>query len=148
MRDHRIGTFGVLGLVLVLGLKFLALDSLPAGAVGKSLVAALVLGRWSMVHLLYRAPYARPEGLGRAFKDTLRKRELVVAGGTSLIFLLACFRFWGIILWLCSGLLAACFQSFFGKRIGGVTGDVLGASNEANEVLALILISGILHVHT
>ncbi len=146
MRDHRVGAFGVLGLIFVLGLKFVALDSLPAGAVGRSLLAALVLGRWSMVHLLYRSPYARPEGLGRAFKDTLRKRELVAAGITSLIFLFACFHFWGIILWLCSGIFAACFQAFFEKRIGGVTGDVLGASNEANEVLALILISGITNV--
>jgi adenosylcobinamide-GDP ribazoletransferase len=145
MRDHRVGTFGVVGLILILGMKFLALNSVPPTGAGKGLLAALVLGRWSMVQLLYRAPYARAEGLGRAFKDTLRRREVVVAGITSLIFVLACFPAWGGFLWLCSGLFTLGVQAFFEKRLGGITGDVLGACNEANEVLALILISGIMN---
>ncbi len=147
MRDHRVGTFGVVGLILLLGLKFLALNSVAATAVGKSLIAGLVLGRWSMVLLLYRAPYARPEGLGRSFKETLRKREYVLAAVTSLIFAMACFHFWGIFLWLCSVVFTLGFQAFFQKRIGGITGDVLGASNEANEVLTFILITGITNLH-
>jgi adenosylcobinamide-GDP ribazoletransferase len=147
MRDHRVGTFGVVGLILILGLKFLALNSLPNGVSGKALVVALILSRWSMVQLTYRAPYVRQEGgLGLPFKENLRKREMVIATITSLVFSFFFFRFWGVMLWLAVGIFTLLFQAFFGKKIGGITGDILGAANETTEVLALILTSGMLRV--
>jgi adenosylcobinamide-GDP ribazoletransferase len=143
MKDHRVGTFGAVGLILVLGLKFLALHSLLTQDVGKALLAALTLSRWSMVQLTYRAPYARREGgLGLPFKENLKKREMVLATLTSLAVSLFVFRFWGAILWLGVGVVTLLFQSFFEKKIGGITGDILGAANETNEVFALILICG------
>ena len=139
MKDHRVGTFGVLGLILILGMKFLALNSLPDKAVGMALLVALVLSRWSMVQLIYRAPYARREGgLGLSFKENLTKREIIVAAGTSLILSFFFYRFWGVILCLMVGVFTLLFQKFFEKKIGGITGDVLGAANEVNEVLVLI----------
>jgi adenosylcobinamide-GDP ribazoletransferase len=47
------------------------------------------------------------------------------------------YRFWGVILCLMVGLFTLLFQKFFEKKIGGITGDVLGAANEVNEVLVL-----------
>ena len=147
MKDHRVGTFGAVGLILVLGLKFLALHSLPAQDVGKALLVALALSRWSMVQLVYRAPYARREGgLGLPFKENLKKREMVIATIISLAVSLFFLRFWGAILWLAVGVVTLLIQSFFEKKIGGITGDILGAANEANEVFALILICVILRV--
>jgi adenosylcobinamide-GDP ribazoletransferase len=146
MRDHRVGTFGVVGLLSVLGIKFLALNSLPEEVLGKSLAVALVLGRWSMVELIYRAPYARPEGgLGRVFKENVKRREMILAGATSLILSVLLLRFWGALLWLAVTVFTLGIQFLFLRRLGGVTGDVLGASNEVNEVLVLILTSGIFH---
>lgn len=143
MRDHRVGSFGAVGLIMVLGMKFLALSSLPEEIMGKSLIAALVLSRWSMVQLIYRSPYARPEGgLGKVFKENIRKREMVLASASSLIFAVFLFRFWGALFWLGIGLFTLGIQAFFYKKIGGVTGDVLGGANEVNELLALLLISG------
>jgi cobalamin synthase len=49
-------------------------------------------------------------------------------------------------LWLGVGIFTLLFQAFFGKKVGGITGDILGAANETSEVLALILISGMLWV--
>jgi adenosylcobinamide-GDP ribazoletransferase len=147
MKDHRVGTFGVVGLILVLGLKFLALHSLLTQDVGKALLVALTLSRWSMVQLTYRAPYARREGgLGLPFKENLKKREMVMATITSLAVSLFFLRFWGAILWLGVGVITLLIQSFFEKKIGGITGDILGAANETNEVFALILICGMLRV--
>ncbi len=146
MRDHRVGTFGVVGLILILGIKFLALNSLPEEILGKALLAALALSRWSMVQLIYRAPYARPEGgLGKVFKENVRKGEMILATAFSLIVALSLFRFWGALLWLSIGLSALGVQAFFSRKIGGITGDVLGAANEIHEVLVLLLISGIFH---
>lgn len=146
MRDHRVGTFGAVGLILILGIKFLALNSLPEEIIGKTLLVALALSRWSMVQLTYRAPYARPEGgLGRIFKENVKKREMALATAFSLIIALFLLRFWGAVLWLAVGVSALGIQLFFQKKIGGVTGDILGATNEAHEVLVLLMVSGIFH---
>ncbi len=143
MTDHRVGSFGAVGLVMVLGMKFLALNSLPEEILGKSLIAALALSRWSMVQLIYRSPYARPEGgLGKVFKENVKKREMVLATASALGFTVLLFRFWGALFWLIIGLFTLGIQAFFHKKIGGVTGDVLGGANEVNELLALLLISG------
>ena len=147
MKDHRVGTFGVVGLIMILGIKFLALNSLPDEILGKSLAAALVLSRWSMVQLIYRAPYARPEGgLGKVFKENVKGREMILATATSLILAVLLLRLWGALLWLIIGVFTLGIQALFKRKIGGVTGDVLGAANEANEVLGLLLISGIFRV--
>jgi adenosylcobinamide-GDP ribazoletransferase len=147
MKDHRVGTFGAVGLIMILGIKFLALHSLPDQAVGRSLLVALVLSRWSMVQLTYRAPYARREGgLGLAFKENVKQREIAIATLTSLALSLFLFRFWGGMVWLGVGVFTLIVQSFFTRKIVGITGDVLGAANETNEVLTLLLISGTLHM--
>jgi adenosylcobinamide-GDP ribazoletransferase len=146
MRDHRVGTFGAVGLILILGTKFLALNSLPEEIIGKTLLVALALSRWSMVQLTYRAPYARPEGgLGRIFKENVKKREMAVATAFSLIIAVFLLRFWGAVLWLAVGVSALGIQLLFQKKIGGITGDILGAANETHEVLVLLMISGIFH---
>jgi len=146
MRDHRVGTFGAVGLILILGIKFLALNSLPEEIIGKTLLVALALSRWSMVQLTYRAPYARPEGgLGKVFKENVKKREMALATAFSLIIAVFLLRFWGAVLWLAVGVSALGIQLLFQKKIGGVTGDILGAANETHEVLVLLMVSGIFH---
>jgi adenosylcobinamide-GDP ribazoletransferase len=143
MKDHRVWTFGAVALTMGLGIKFLALNSLPGAIEGKSLAAAMILGRWSMVQLIYRAPYARPEGgLGKVFKENVKSREMILAGLTSLIFAVLLFQSLGFFLWLIIGVFTLGIQAWFRRKIGGVTGDVLGAANEMNEILALLLISG------
>jgi adenosylcobinamide-GDP ribazoletransferase len=146
MRDHRVGTFGAVGLILILGMKFLALNSLPDDVTGKTLLVALTLSRWSMVQLTYRTRYARPEGgLGKVFKENVKKREMVIATFLSLIIALFLLRFWGAVLWLAVGVSALGIQLLFQKKIGGITGDILGAANETHELLVLLMVSGIFH---
>ena len=146
MRDHRVGAFGAVGLILILGIKFLALNSLPGEVLGKALLVSPALSRWSMVQLIYRSPCARPEGgLGKIFKENVRKREMAAATALSLAAAISLFRFWGAVLWLMIGVSALGVQALFTRRIGGITGDVLGAANEIHEVLALLILSGIYH---
>ncbi len=146
MRDHRVGSFGVVGLILVLGMKGLALNTLPQEEAGRVLCLALLLGRWSMVQMTYRSFYARPEGgLGLAFKEHLRKKEVILAGVMSIFFSFFLFPLWGVMIWLAVGLLTLGTQTFFQRKIGGFTGDILGATNEVNEVFVLVGMAGILH---
>jgi adenosylcobinamide-GDP ribazoletransferase len=81
--------------------------------------------------------------LGKVFKENVGKREMIVATATSLLFSILLLRFWGALLWLIIGVFTLGIQGFFKRRIGGVTGDVLGAANEVNETLVLLLVSGI-----
>ena len=143
MKDHRVGAFGVIGLILILGIKFLALNSLSGQTAIQGLVAALALSRYSMVQVLYRSPYARKEGgLGLAFKETLTKKDWVLAGIFSLAISLLFLRMQGFLLWGLTVLSAFLLEKFFVRKMGGVTGDILGAGNELNETLILVAIAG------
>src|SRR5208337_1478692 len=72
MRDSRIGAFGVIGLILFIGGKYLALDQFPNGFVPYSLILMTVMGRNSMVLVCFRSPYARSgEGLAKPFTKNL-----------------------------------------------------------------------------
>jgi adenosylcobinamide-GDP ribazoletransferase len=144
MKDHRIGTFGAVALMMVLGIKFLALNSLPDEVVGSALLAALTLSRWSMVRLTYGAPYARPEGgLGQAFKEGLKKKQMVITTVVGLALAFWVYRFSGALLWLLVWLTTALMKKYCGRKFGGFTGDTLGALNEVNEVFVLLLISAL-----
>jgi len=147
MRDHAIGTYGAVALVLVVGIKAATLAALIERHSAASWLALMpMLGRWPVVLLSATQPYARrsdQEGAppGGAVSDFVGRVELVVASATALpiAFLLAQWRgvaaaflvlavswLWG---WYCR------------LRIGGITGDTLGASVEISE--ALVLLAGL-----
>ena len=147
MRDSRIGAFGVISLILLIGAKYLALDQISNSSITHSLILMAVMGRNSMVLVCYRSPYARSEkGLGRPFTENLGTRELIVSStsafGISLLFM----GLKGIVVFLVIGLFCLGYRFFFIKKLGGVTGDILGAANELAELsflLILIILKGI-----
>ena len=82
MKDSRVGAFGVLGLILILLLKFaFFLAAADKGWRGQ-IILFPVLSRWGMVYLAYCSDYARPEGgLGQAMTTGVSPR---VAAGANL----------------------------------------------------------------
>ena len=70
MRDSRTGAIGVVCVVLLLLMKFLCIDTLSLDERGVSVLLFPVAGRWAMVPMASWAPYARQEGLGKAFAGT------------------------------------------------------------------------------
>jgi cobalamin 5'-phosphate synthase/cobalamin synthase len=141
MRDPSIGAFGAMALILLLLGKVLSLGSLvERGIAIRYLMVAPALGRWSTVALGRFLPYARPEGgLGTAVTDHVRTREFLgattLAGVISLLVgpgaAAAC---WGATVVMALGVGGVCRA-----RIGGVTGDTLGAASELTEVAVLAL---------
>jgi adenosylcobinamide-GDP ribazoletransferase len=135
MRDSRIGTMGVLALVFAIGLKVAAL--LPLGL--NQRLAALVLmplaGRTAMVCMLTLLTYARPDG---GLASIFLKRRPWPAPVIALCLLLA--AGWGLASQ--AGLTAALFSlasagyviRYTSRKIGGFTGDTLGAGSEVAEV--------------
>ncbi len=141
MRDSRVGAFGVMGLVLLIGAKYLALHQISNAVIPFSLILMTVMGRSSMVSVCYRSPYARSaSGLAKPFTENLGFREMIVSLITAfgIAFLLMGVK--GVVVFLGIGLFGLGYRSFFLKKLGGVTGDILGAANELSEVLCLLLL--------
>ena len=141
MRDSRIGAFGVISLILLIGAKYFALDHFSNHPMTYPLILMAVMGRSSMVLVCYRSPYARFEkGLARPFTENLRFRE------TALSSLLALgISFWavglkGILVFLGIAFFSLGYRVFFMRKLGGITGDILGAANELSEFLSLFLL--------
>ncbi|HEU0004324.1 MAG TPA: adenosylcobinamide-GDP ribazoletransferase, partial [Ktedonobacteraceae bacterium] len=74
MRDSRVGSFGVLGALCVLLLKFALLASIPVPSLPTALLLILPVARWSMVLALYVFPPACPTGLGAAYHHAITTR--------------------------------------------------------------------------
>jgi len=141
MRDSRIGAFGVVGLILLIGAKYLLLDQTLDKYIPRSLIAMTLMGRYAMVLVCYRSPYARPgEGLGRPFTEHLTVREIIISSVSTFGIGVLLMGFKGVLVFLGTGLFSLGYRLFFLKKLQGVTGDILGAANELTEVLCLILL--------
>lgn len=140
MKDSAIGAFGALGLIFVIGFKVTALYDLPPEEAIKALWLTPILGRSVFVTLLVYFPYARPEGgIATPFMKDSKPWHWVLAT----LFTLAAGHFiasWrGELLALIILSLAFLSGMYFKRRLGGITGDVVGGAGEAAEALSLIL---------
>jgi len=141
MRDSRIGAFGVISLIFLIGGKYLALDQISDVVLPYALILMVVMGRNSMVWVCFRSPYARPgEGLAKPFTEYLGYRETALSLAMAFGIALLAMGIKGILVFLGVGLFSLGYRFFFIKKLGGVTGDVLGGANELSELLSLILL--------
>ncbi|MBH5399744.1 adenosylcobinamide-GDP ribazoletransferase [Bradyrhizobium sp. CNPSo 4010] len=140
MRDSRIGTYGVCTLILSFGLRWSALATIAnPSAVMLALCAAHVAARAGVPAFMSLVPPARPDGLsasagappGRsvaiAFALGTLALALALGPGKALV---------GLILLSLAGLLLARLAI---RQIGGQTGDILGAFEQAGEILILLV---------
>ena len=138
MKDSRSGPIAIVAVVLVLLTKFAALQALLAGDARVILLLAPVLGRAAILLLLITTPYVRPGGLGAPYAHHLPRLTcgllVLLIGMVTVAFLE----------WQGGALLAALGVGFLGwrhwlmARLGGVTGDALGAACELTETIALL----------
>lgn len=140
MRDSRIGSYGVLALIGTVALRGTALVALAQASVPGAclaLIAAAVLSRTGMAAALAWMPPARNDGLGKG-AGRVEPARLAMALGIGLVTALACGA-------LPAALVAAAAQLWLGlgarRRLGGQTGDVLGAIQQAGEVAVLVVLS-------
>ncbi len=146
MKDSRLGTAGVLGIVFVLFMKYLCLNNLFESDRVAALLTAPLLGRWSQTFMVFNTNYGRDDGMGKAFVGHLRTSGLtaasLIAVGLSAFVVV---RLDPRSVFLFSSLLGSVLLlTYLGKRrlvrkLGGVTGDAIGALSEMNEVLVLLV---------
>jgi len=139
MRDSQIGTYGVLALIFSVGLR----ASLVAGLLGPGLAAAAlagaaVLSRSLMPGIMVLMPQARVDGLAAsAGRPTPRQAQLALGIGFVLAWPLL--GFWAGCVAMIAALAATLLMATIARRqIGGYTGDVLGASQQAAEISILL----------
>jgi adenosylcobinamide-GDP ribazoletransferase len=138
MRDSRIGTYGVIALVLGLGVRVVALASFEA--IGDA-VATMILcqgaSRALVVAVMQRAPLARSDGLAATAGRPSQATTLWALGLAGLI-ALALAGFDGAIAMIAGAAAAWAIACLARRQIGGVTGDVLGAVQQGSEVAMLL----------
>lgn len=135
MRDSRLGTYGALGLGLLLAAKIASLAALPPWAVPAALIAGHAASRASAVLLMATSTYARDLGIAKPVATGTGGLVLApitgVAGCAPLLF-------FGPLAVL-AGLLGLAIGHFvmrraFERRLGGYTGDCLGAVQQTSEL--------------
>ncbi len=166
MKDSRVGSYALIGIVLTILLKvsaLLAIDqqdsstpnarSLQALAtnvapVGRALVGAHVLARLSSLWLRRSHEYVRADdpaaraSAGRPFVNAVTNGRLVFATVVSLLIVSAVLRQQAIAVVLVAGVSTYMAGRYFTRRIGGITGDALGAANQLVEVAVYLALAG------
>ena len=136
MRDSRIGSYGVIALILMLLAKVESLTAIPGEAVA-ALLAAHALGRAVIPGVLWALPFAAEDGLARNAGKPGRSGALWAAGiGLALAVAILPAGI-GLAAAVAAGAGAAAVALLARRQIGGVTGDVLGAAEQVAEVAAL-----------
>jgi adenosylcobinamide-GDP ribazoletransferase len=140
MRDSVIGSYGAIALVLVIATKAAAVATLlERDAARMFLIAAPALSRWTIVALGAWLPYARPEGgLGQAVTQDGNMTGLLVATAITAGVATAALRADALLPCSVAVLMTLAVGRSARRRIGGVTGDVFGASVELTETTVLL----------
>jgi adenosylcobinamide-GDP ribazoletransferase len=141
MKDSRIGAYGAIGIGLMLATKVAALAHLPMLAALGALLAAHPLSRLMACSLIWRMEYARAEGKAKPLAQEMRTGEFLIAALTAALPAIA-----GVALgWLTPTALGAGLAGMllatlwlarkFEQRLGGYTGDCLGAVQQLTEAV-------------
>ena len=140
MKDSRIGTFGVVGIVMLLLTKYLSIYSLQEDIKYFILIAMPVIGRWSVLPMGLFFKYARIDGgTGKIFAESIRLKELIIGTVIVLSIIIPLFRLNGFLMLAVIFIVTLLIGRYSKRKINGITGDVFGATIEINELIILIL---------
>jgi len=142
MKDTHLGAFGAIALVLLLLAKWIALTRLVRSGTAIWVILVLAVSRTMQVDLAVRLPYARPEGgTGHPYVTGAAAWHLVVATSAAVGIALGGYGPLGLgVLGVAIGI-TRLFGAWCRSRLGGITGDLLGAGNEVVELCLLFLLA-------
>lgn len=141
MKDSRIGTMGVLAVTSVILLKVALLASVPPSSACATLLLVPLAGRSAILVQMALLSYARAETGGTAAVFNRRSARGPALGGAVLLLTAGWFiADWrGLVAGVAALLLAAAFSGYVYRKIGGYTGDTLGAGCETAELVPLLV---------
>jgi len=141
MRDSRLGTYGMMVLLVGFVARAAALASLPLAAVIPALVVAHALGRAVIPMLAANMPFARDDGLGKSVgrPDMASAAAAVIIG---IVIALLCLTMTQALLAIVVAIAGAAAMAVLAwRQIGGVTGDVFGAVEQVVEAAVLVMLA-------
>jgi adenosylcobinamide-GDP ribazoletransferase len=136
MRDSRTGSMGVVAGISVFALKVSCIASLPADHKWQVILLMPLCGRASLVGAMALGPYARSGGgLGTAFAAPPKTAVLIAALVVGAVASLLLGLLTGLLITAAATLATFCLSRYIRKKISGWTGDTLGATCEAVELV-------------
>ena len=150
MKDSRVGTYGSVGLILILGLKFYTLEFLDNQTLIWVLFIAHSLSRFVALSFIFTLDYVREDALSKAkpIAKKLPLRDLSIAFCLAiiplLIYIIVTANFFLLLIIPPLVLVYLYLSYYFKKWIGGYTGDCLGATQQVSEVVIYLVISALL----
>ena len=143
MRDSRIGAYGAIGLVMVIGFRWTGLSTFDATEGALALILAPVLARGAMVVLLTFGDYARTEGAAKDVKDGVTKPELAVALTICALVAIIAAGLIGLLALVLVLAASALWLAWLTHRLGGFTGDGLGAVEQIAQIVTLLCLAAV-----
>ncbi len=140
MRDPHAGVMGILAIVSIILLKIVFLHAISSPLKPIALGFMCVVSRWSMVFSMFLFPYARQEGKAKVYINGMNLKILILATLVALVFVVGIFKMKGALVFLIMATCAYLIGRLLNKKIGGITGDTLGATNEIIETLTLFFV--------
>jgi len=142
MRDSRIGTYGGLALIVSLGLRWMALAHLTAMAGLVALVVCHAVSRAMIPPVLASVPYARTSGLASSAAGA-SPADAGIAMALALVIAMLAGPVAGLAALAAAVVTGGVVLAIAMRRLGGYTGDVLGAIQQVAEIAALMMLVGI-----
>ncbi|ETS31196.1 adenosylcobinamide-GDP ribazoletransferase [Photorhabdus temperata] len=143
MRDSRLGTHGGLALIFLILAKVLVVSELALRDVPMlvTLIAASVAGRSAIVLLMYRQRCAREgSGLGNLYIGRINGHQTLLTLLSGMVLIALLIGVPGVLAWVITLLVIGLLAVYLRRRLGGQTGDTLGASVEIGELVFLLVL--------
>jgi adenosylcobinamide-GDP ribazoletransferase len=142
MRDSRVGSFGVVGLVLLIGAKIALLSGLGLARVPLAFLAGHTLARWSTLVMIARFPSVTDSAsMAAPFASAITLPRFLFATLIALLVSLLCGPASAAIMFVLTLLLCFGAGRFFNRWVGGISGDCLGAVNQVTELLCYAVLA-------
>lgn len=139
MQQSHIRAGGIIGISFLLLLKFTLLASFPLFTLGKILIVMCTLGRWTQVLACSLFSYARESGKAEGFIRHAKRRELILASVSAILIALFLVGLKALLLVVVLSFLTFFSGKYMSEKIGGITGDTIGALSETAEVVVLLV---------
>lgn len=140
MKDSNVGAIGAVGLVLGILLKWQALVAIPEEHKWQVLLLFPALARYCQVQTIVGGKSARSDGLGSTMVAGAGLGRLLMAWSVTAATAWLLLGVYGLLVLVAAMLVGWLTRAWFNRKIGGITGDVIGCINELVEILTLVLI--------